>query len=49
MQLIALSATIGNPEELSEWLQAELVIDRWRPVKLEEGVYLDGEIEFKER
>ena len=49
MQLIALSATIGNPEELSEWLDAELVIDKWRPVKLEEGVYLDGEIDFSER
>ncbi|MDP6139439.1 MAG: DEAD/DEAH box helicase, partial [Candidatus Woesearchaeota archaeon] len=33
-QIIALSATIGNPEELSEWLKAELVIDDWRPVKL---------------
>ena len=43
-QIIALSATIGNPEELSEWLKAELVIDDWRPVKLHKGVYLDGEV-----
>ena len=49
MQLLGLSATIGNPEELSDWLQAELVIDSWRPVKLEEGIYLDGDIEFHER
>jgi helicase len=49
VQIIGLSATIGNPEELAEWLNANLVIDTWRPVKLEEGVYLDGEIEFKER
>ncbi len=49
MQLLGLSATIGNPTELAEWLDAELVIDKWRPVKLEEGVYLDGEVEFKER
>jgi helicase len=49
VQIIALSATIGNPEELAEWLDASLVIDSWRPVKLEEGVYLEGEIEFKER
>lgn len=49
VQIIALSATIGNPEELAKWLDANLVIDTWRPVKLEEGVYLDGEIEFKER
>ncbi len=46
-QVIALSATIGNPEELAEWLNAGLVIDDWRPVKLEEGVYLNGKIEFK--
>ncbi|MBD3164608.1 DEAD/DEAH box helicase [Candidatus Woesearchaeota archaeon] len=49
MQLIALSATIGNPEELAEWLEAALVLDGWRPVKLEEGVYLNGRIEFHER
>lgn len=46
-QIIALSATIGNPEELAEWLKAELVIDDWRPVKLHKGVYLDGEVEFE--
>ena len=46
-QIIGLSATIGNPEELAEWLKAELVIDKWRPVKLHKGVYLDGEIEFE--
>jgi len=47
-QIIALSATIGNPDELSEWLDAALVTDTWRPVKLEQGVYLDGKIEFKD-
>jgi helicase len=46
-QIIALSATIGNPEELSEWLGADLVEDDWRPVKLHKGVYLDGEVEFE--
>ena len=45
-QIIALSATIGNPEELAEWLKAELVADDWRPVELHKGVYLDGEVEF---
>ena len=47
VQLIGLSATIGNPKELGEWLRAELIIDDWRPVKLHKGVYLDGEIEFE--
>ena len=46
MQLIALSATIGNPEELAEWLDAELVIDEWRPVKLHKGIYFENEVEF---
>lgn len=46
-QIIGLSATIGNPEELAGWLNANLVKDDWRPVKLHKGVYLDGEIEFE--
>lgn len=47
LQLIGLSATIGNPKELAKWLKAELVQDKWRPVKLKQGVYYKGEIEFK--
>lgn len=46
-QIIGLSATIGNPNELAEWLNAELVEDNWRPVKLHKGTYLNGEIEFE--
>jgi len=45
-QFIALSATIGNPKELAEWLDANLVIDDWRPIELRRGAYLDGKIEF---
>jgi len=45
-QFISLSATIGNQKELAAWLDAELVVDDWRPVKLHKGVYLQGEIEF---
>lgn len=45
-QIIALSATIGNPEELAEWLGAELIVDDWRPVKLKKGIHHEGEIEF---
>ncbi len=48
LQIIALSATIGNPEELTEWLDAELVIDNWRPVKLKKGIYFDNKIEFED-
>lgn len=46
-QIIGLSATIGNAEELAEWLNAELVVDNWRPVKLHKGVYFDGEVKFE--
>ena len=45
-QIIGLSATIGNSEELAEWLDADLVVDDWRPVKLHKGIYLEGKIEF---
>jgi len=45
-QIIGLSATIGNAEELAAWLEAELVVDDWRPVKLHKGVYLNGKVEF---
>jgi len=45
-QIIGLSATIGNAEELAEWLNADLVVDDWRPVKLHKGIYIDGKIEF---
>lgn len=47
-QVIGLSATIGNPVELAKWLGAELVLDSWRPVKLKKGVYLEGDIHFKD-
>lgn len=46
LQIIGLSATIGNPEELASWLDAELVVDDWRPVRLKQGVFLDGKINF---
>jgi helicase len=45
-QFIGLSATIGNPQELAEWLNANIVIDDWRPIELHKGIYLDGKIDF---
>ncbi|MFH1174131.1 MAG: DEAD/DEAH box helicase [archaeon] len=46
LQLIGLSATIGNPKELAGWLDAKLVQDSWRPVQLDKGIYFEGKIEF---
>lgn len=41
-QMIALSATIGNPSEIAGWMKAELVESDYRPVKLLKGI-LHGE------
>ncbi|MBN2250642.1 MAG: DEAD/DEAH box helicase [Candidatus Altiarchaeota archaeon] len=38
IQVLALSATIGNAKELSSWLDAGLIESGWRPVKLHESV-----------
>lgn len=49
LQIIGLSATIGNPEELAQWLEADLVYDEWRPCKLYKGTYLNGVVRFPEK
>jgi len=36
-QVIALSATVGNAQNIAEWLDAELVSSDWRPVALQYG------------
>jgi helicase len=46
MQVVALSATIGNPQSLAGWLDAELVTGTWRPVDLLQGVFCDNAIHF---
>ncbi|MDK2853309.1 MAG: ATP-dependent helicase [Thermococcaceae archaeon] len=43
-QILGLSATIGNAEELAEWLNAELVVSEWRPVSLKRGIFHHGQI-----
>ena len=45
-QIIGLSATIGNPQELADWLEAKLVQDDWRPVELKKGIFHEKKIEF---
>lgn len=47
LQLIALSATIGNANELAQWLDAKLVEDTWRPVELKKGVFHEDTIYFE--
>ena len=48
IQFLALSATIKNAKEIGEWLKAVPITTEWRPVPLREGVYCDGQIEFKD-
>ncbi len=45
-QVIALSATIANSDEIAEWLGAEHVKSEWRPVPLREGVSEGGRIHW---
>ncbi len=48
IQILALSATIRNTDEIAEWLGAESVTTDWRPVILKEGVNLGNHIMFKD-
>ncbi|MEM3694163.1 MAG: DEAD/DEAH box helicase [Candidatus Bathyarchaeia archaeon] len=48
LQVLALSATIRNAQEIAEWLKADYITTDWRPVKLREGVYLDGVLSFND-
>ena len=48
MQVIGLSATIGNPERLASWLDADLVTSTWRPVDLRQGVFFEDCIHFRD-
>ena len=48
IQIVALSATIANGEEIAGWLKAELVKSTWRPIPLSEGILLDGRIRFSD-
>ena len=41
-QILGLSATITNSDEIANWLGCKLVDNEWRPVPLSEGVYDGG-------
>ena len=44
MQVVAMSATVGNLKELSIFLNAELFTENFRPVKLVEHVVLGSDV-----
>ena len=48
MQILALSATINNVDEIANWLKSSYVVTEWRPVSLKEGVLLHEEVQYKD-
>jgi helicase len=47
-QLLALSATINNGDEIAGWLGGKLVTSSWRPVSLSEGVFFKDSVMFRD-
>jgi helicase len=47
-QILGLSATITNSDELANWLGCKLVENTWRPVPLSEGVFDGGIVTMKD-
>jgi helicase len=48
IQILALSATINNVDEIAGWLNAKYIVTEWRPITLKEGVILQDEIQYKD-
>lgn len=48
IQILALSATINNVDEIAGWLNAKFIVTEWRPIDLKEGVLLQSEIQYKD-
>jgi len=48
IQVLALSATIGNVDEIAGWINAKSIVTEWRPVALKEGIVLNDEIQYKD-
>ena len=46
MQVLALSATVANADEIAGWLDAELIESDWRPVDLKKGIHADDTLRF---
>jgi len=44
VQLVALSATVPNADEIADWLDAAVVRSEWRPVELRTGIYAEGSL-----
>ena len=47
MQILALSATVANADEMAGWLEAECVRSTWRPIPLHEGVFYNDRLTYE--
>ena len=47
-QIIALSATISNSDEVGRWLGCEIIESEWRPTRLVEGIYDYGKVRMND-
>ena len=45
VQIITLSATVGNSQDLADWLDSELIVSQWRPVSLEYSTLAELDLE----
>jgi len=48
-QIIALSATISNADEIASWLNANLIISDYRPVPLEIGIFSENKLILEDK
>src|SRR5437899_810022 len=48
IQILALSATVRNADEVGQWMHAGCVTTDWRPVPLREGIYNLGQLQFND-
>ncbi|ELZ89704.1 ATP-dependent DNA helicase [Haloferax sulfurifontis] len=46
LQVVALSATVGNAGVVADWLDAKLVESDWRPIDLKMGVHYGNAVSF---
>ena len=44
-QIITLSATVGNSQDLADWLESDLIVSGWRPVSLEYSTLAELKLE----
>jgi helicase len=47
-QIVTLSATVSNSDEIADWLDCELLQSDWRPTRLVEGVYEHGAVRMND-